>query len=324
MVKQLRDDEIINKIPNYMKLPIPGFINKNHHLMLMKDSIFSAIKKNFTNKGVLFTGLMHGIRFYKLASGEVSVMSLYNLAGLFNDILEAGNIYAHLQTMHFTGIQSINTGMGITSLKDNRINYLNPEESMHVVLSPYEFIIYDKPVHAVADGVVKEIVDKYQDNVNTRDTIDITGYLEDKNLYGNYIDIEHNEVITSRYACMRLHGFTKKVGDKIKQGEIIGRVGASNAFKAPELLFQLMSPKKWYDYPGKIKNIREYAIKGMQNKWDMHMEAVIINRTDYEAKYLDKWEQFRQTDLRTLKYYYVSSYLNPGCLIKQTQNILSE
>ena len=325
MERILRSDEIAGKIPDYMTLPLPGFINKNHHLLMFQDDAFTAIRRNFTTKGIIAGAVAHTYNLYKMTTNPSSISLLRSLVSMASDILTIGNIYAILQTMHFTGIQGISTGRGLTNLKDNRVNYIDDEnESIHRVLSPYEFIIFDKPVHAVADGVVKEIVDKYPDEVNSYEFIDKNRYLNEKERYGNYIDIEHNDVINSRYACMKLHGFTKKVGDTVKQGEIIGRVGASNAFLAPELIFQFVSPKDWYNIPGKIENIRTYVSKGINNKWNMHMEVPIINRTDYETKYLDKWDQFRNLDLRTLKYYYVSSYINPGCLIKQFPTILSE
>ena len=33
MERILRSDEIAGKIPDYMRLALPGFINKNHHLL---------------------------------------------------------------------------------------------------------------------------------------------------------------------------------------------------------------------------------------------------------------------------------------------------
>ena len=191
MERILRSDEIAGKIPDYMTLPLPGFINKNHHLLMFQDDAFTAIRRNFTTKGIIVGAVAHTYNLYKMTMNPTSMSLLRSLVSVTSDILTIGNIYAILQTMHFTGIQGISTGRGLTNLKDNRVNYIDDEnESIHRVLSPYEFIIFDKPVHAVADGVVKEIVDKYPDEVNSYEFIDKNRYLNEKERYGNYIDIE--------------------------------------------------------------------------------------------------------------------------------------
>ena len=59
MERILRSDEIAGKIPDYMTLPLPGFINKNHHLLMFQDDAFTAIIRNFTTKGILAGAVAH-------------------------------------------------------------------------------------------------------------------------------------------------------------------------------------------------------------------------------------------------------------------------
>ena len=137
MERILRSDEIAGKIPDYMTLPLPGFINKNHHLLLFQDDAFTAIRRNFTTKGIIAGAVAHTYNLYKITTNPSSISLLRSLVSMTSDILTIGNIYAILQTMHFTGIQGISTGRGLTNLKDNRVNYIDDEnESIHRVVSP--------------------------------------------------------------------------------------------------------------------------------------------------------------------------------------------
>ena len=73
MERILRSDEIAGKIPDYMTLPLPGFINKNHHLLVFQDDAFTAIRRNFTTKGMLVGTVMHTYNLYKMATNPSSI-----------------------------------------------------------------------------------------------------------------------------------------------------------------------------------------------------------------------------------------------------------
>ncbi len=69
---------------------------------------------------------------------------------------------------------------------------------------------------------------------------------------GNYIKVRHNSVYTTVY--MHLNGFVKgiRVGDKVKQGELIGYVGATGLATGPHLDFRVFKNGKPID-PLKVK-----------------------------------------------------------------------
>jgi len=111
-------------------------------------------------------------------------------------------------------------------LKYSRISSRFSKSRMHPVLKirrPHSGVDYaapaGTPVYSVGDGfVVKK------------------GY--QKKGAGNYIKIKHNSVYTTQYA--HLKGFAKglKTGDHVKQGQLIGYVGATGYATGPHLDFR--------------------------------------------------------------------------------------
>jgi len=69
---------------------------------------------------------------------------------------------------------------------------------------------------------------------------------------GNYLKIKHNSVYTTVY--MHLNGFAKGInqGDKVKQGQLIGYVGATGLASGPHLDFRVFKNGKAID-PLKVK-----------------------------------------------------------------------
>ena len=77
--------------------------------------------------------------------------------------------------------------------------------------------IYQKPIYAVRDGVV------YIQEVHTA--------------YGNYIVIDHGDGISTLYA--HCDSVSVKKGDKVTQGQVIGRVGSTGYATGPHLHFEV-------------------------------------------------------------------------------------
>ena len=77
---------------------------------------------------------------------------------------------------------------------------------------------YGTPVHAVGDG---QIIAK---------TYERGG--------GNYVKIKHNSVYTTAYLHLSKFGYGLKVGDYVKQGDVIGYVGSTGLSTGPHLDFR--------------------------------------------------------------------------------------
>jgi len=109
------------------------------------------------------------------------------------------------------------------------------------------FSFYGEEVIAIADGVITSTFDQLPENPaagkllpeeDLGKIIAESGYLPIAG--GNHIVIEHPEGEYSFYAHLIPNSIKVKVGEKIKQGQVIGLLGNSGNSSAPHLHFQLM------------------------------------------------------------------------------------
>jgi hypothetical protein len=95
---------------------------------------------------------------------------------------------------------------------------------------------YDQDLLAVSNGTVLKVVDKYDD-------LAIGGVLENmslENLGGNYVLIDIGKGYTAFYAHL-IKGTAKvKKGDKVKRGQVIGKLGNSGNSTGPHLHFHIV------------------------------------------------------------------------------------
>jgi len=106
----------------------------------------------------------------------------------------------------------------------------------------HSYYCYGKDVVAPADGVVvqvrKKSKDSFVDGVNV--------YCDSVDIRGNYITIKHHDNEYSTSAHLMPGSIVVKVGDKVKQGEVIARCGNSGNTSEPHLHFQFQSRKSFF------------------------------------------------------------------------------
>ena len=127
-----------------------------------------------------------------------------------------------------------------------------------------DFYCFGKPVLACGDGVIAEMVNHIDDNeigtVNTREN------------WGNTIVIRHTNGLFSKVSHLKKNSAKVKVGDFVKQGDIIAQCGSSGRSPEPHLHFQLQAtafigsktlayPFSYYvNGPGNQQKLVSYAV----------------------------------------------------------------
>ena len=98
---------------------------------------------------------------------------------------------------------------------------------------PEDYYCYNKPVLAPADGYIESVVNDIDDNIIGKPNI--------RENWGNTVIIRHNAHVYSSLSHLKKDSVTVKQGDKVKQGNVIGRCGNSGRSPYPHLHFQIQT-----------------------------------------------------------------------------------
>lgn len=98
---------------------------------------------------------------------------------------------------------------------------------------PEDYYCFGKPVVAPSDGYIETVIDNIEDN--------IIGKVNLKENWGNTVIIRHNNYLFSSLSHLKKDSVTVKQGDKVKQGDIIGKCGNSGRSPYPHLHFQMQT-----------------------------------------------------------------------------------
>lgn len=121
-----------------------------------------------------------------------------------------------------------------------------------------DYFVFERDVLAVGDGVVVSIGNKWPNKwmenplrYSVKRITDLTVDLlkkgvEFENAYiGNYVIIDHRNGEFSAYVHLSENSLTVEQGDKVKQGQVIAKVGNTANSTEPHLHFQLMDGKDY-------------------------------------------------------------------------------
>src|SRR5690606_30077507 len=136
---------------------------------------------------------------------------------------------------------------------------------------PASFSSFDEPIHAVADGTVVRVVDGRRDHLSRTSWLAfaymmVVDGMRDLGgpsaVVGNHVVIEHGDGIFSLYAHVRRGSATVAAGDRVAEGDVVGRVGNSGNTSEPHLHFQLMDrpdPLRAAGLPLRFRGIEQPA-----------------------------------------------------------------
>lgn len=127
-----------------------------------------------------------------------------------------------------------------------------------------DYIVYGKDILAIAEGEVVECYHSFTmttswDWNERKPLIDKYGLAAQ---CGNYIVLKHANEEYSFYGHLVTDSLTIKKGDRVKQGQVIGKVGHTGLSNCPHLHFQLMDGPDFLaarGLPCSFSNIRDVA-----------------------------------------------------------------
>lgn len=317
-------------LPHNLKLPIRGFSDPNKHCMIITNNFFRLFK----NSPNLLRSLLN---FPKLVIADAQKIAVKQVTSVFTDnnmlVSLAGwsnllhNVLLprlnYLFSTQFFGVQPVFGGIGFTTLLDNKVQEMTDDNTYHTILTPWEYIMFNHPVRAAADGEVVEIINEYEDRVNLKNNVDYNTRDVDRYL-GNKILIKYNNYLLLSYAGIKKNSFTKRVGDIVKQGEIIARVGNSGFTRTPTLIFsiqveKLVADRKYIPYIG---NTRFTLPHNFFNVWSDHMEYTLVR--DAMTTKETPVEFMKRLDSKKIDYRFAGNELGDFSFVKQLPNIQIE
>ena len=99
--------------------------------------------------------------------------------------------------------------------------------------SVVDYYCYNKPVLAPADGYIESVAENVEDN--------LIGKVNLKENWGNSVVIRHNNYLFTSLSHLKNDSITVKTGDRVRQGDVIGRSGNSGRSPYPHLHFQVQN-----------------------------------------------------------------------------------
>jgi urea transporter/murein DD-endopeptidase MepM/ murein hydrolase activator NlpD len=96
-----------------------------------------------------------------------------------------------------------------------------------------DYLSYDKPVLAPADGIIEEITDNFDDNE--------IGKINTTNNWGNTIIIKHLTGLYTQMSHLKKGSFKVAKGDFVKRGDLLAHCGNSGRSPQPHLHFQVQT-----------------------------------------------------------------------------------
>lgn len=137
-----------------------------------------------------------------------------------------------------------------------------------------DYYCYSKNVLASADGTVVDVGNACYDSKIFR-----LGLLDAnvKDIRGNYVTIMHNKFEYSTIAHLSKDSILVKIGQKVKQGEVIAKCGNSGNSSEPHIHFQVQTAKSFFSSAGKPIKFNHIITRPFQNYSSIYKKKSYLN-----------------------------------------------
>jgi len=218
-----------------LRIPIAGGLSLNFHLFAMFIFLKSPIYTFFQSLYQIV-----GDWYIKLAySGKMPTQGSYKQKGEY--ILP----FTGKWTVFNGGIdENLRHGGSVSQTYAYDFIIMDDEgKSFHGKATDlHSYYCYEKDIIAPADGTVVQVRKRSKNSF-----VDgINAYCDSVDIRGNYVTIKHHDSEYSVSAHLMPNSITVKVGDKVKQGEVIAKCGNSGNSSEPHLHFQFQSAKSFF------------------------------------------------------------------------------
>jgi hypothetical protein len=164
--------------------------------------------------------------------------------------------------------------------KGNAVTWSGPEAQNS------SYLCYDAPIYSVADGVVLEATDGLPENVPHSEKYAVNINLI--NAGGNHLVVDIGNDRYAFYAHLRPGTVAVKVGDHVKQGQILGHVGNTGSSTEPHLHMHIVDRPSFlaaHGVPYEFQSFRASAAPTMIER--PHDQMVFRNFTALEPFHND-------------------------------------
>ena len=163
-----------------------------------------------------------------------------------------------------------------------------------------EYYCWGQEVYAPCDGIIVQAEDGYKERTRTKLLSDMSNayknahYFDPKkddiqSVSGNYIIIKCADNVYAGLVHLQTGSIQVSVGQRVKKGEVIGRVGHSGNSFAPHLHFQLMDSSDIATANGLPLAFEQYDIF-KNGIWKKVNNGIPTNKDRIRFQRSDEWE----------------------------------
>jgi len=151
-----------------------------------------------------------------------------------------------------------------------------------------EYYCWGQDVYAPCDGIIIQAQDGYEERIRTNFWSDMANAYKNARFFdprkddiqsvaGNYIIMECGESVYAALVHLQTGSIHVSVGQRVKKGEVIGRVGHSGNSFAPHLHFQLMDSSDITTANGLPCAFEQYEVF-QKGEWEKVVNGIPTNK----------------------------------------------